>query len=196
MAMLLAFSIAVPLGLVAGFYRGWLDAVIARVTDVLLAFPFLILALGLGAILGPSPTTATLALGIAAIPGLTRITRAEALALREADFVPAAIASGAGGRTILVRHLLPNMAPTLIVQATALIPRIIIGEAALSFLGLGVQPPDSDWGGKVKENKDGIVFGIPAALIPAAAIAVLAISVNLVADWVLNRTTSLKGGRG
>ncbi len=68
--------------------------------------------------------------------------------------------------------------------------------SALSFLGLGVQPPDSDWGGMVKENKDGIVFGIPAALIPAAAIAVLAISVNLVADWVLNRTTSLKGGRG
>jgi peptide/nickel transport system permease protein len=134
LATLLALTIAVPLGLVAGFYRGWLDAVVARVTDVLLAFPFLILAIGLSAILGPSPTTATLALGIAAVPRLVRVTRAEALSLREADFVPAAIASGAGEWTILFRHLLPNMAPTLLVQATAMIPRVIIGEAALSFL--------------------------------------------------------------
>ena len=80
--------IAVPLGLLAGYYRGWLDAVVARVTDVLLAFPFLILAIGLAAILGPSLTTATIALGIAAVPGLIRITRGETLALREADFVP------------------------------------------------------------------------------------------------------------
>ena len=103
---------------------------------------------------------------------------------------------GFGTPRIMFRHILPNTLSPIFVIATVQIANAIISEAALSFLGLGVQPPEADWGGIVKENKDGIVYGIPAALIPAFAIATLAISVNLVADWVLNRTTSLKGGRG
>ncbi len=138
--------IAVPIGLVAGYYRGWVDTVIARLTDVLLAFPFLILAVGLAAILGPSLLNATIALGVAAMPGLIRITRGETLALREEDFVPAAVANGANDATIIFRHILPNMTSTLLVQATVTIPAAIIGEAVLSFLGLGVQPPTPSWG--------------------------------------------------
>ncbi len=139
LATMLALAVAVPLGLVAGYYRGWADSVIARATEVMLAFPFLILAIGLAAILGSSLTTATLALGIAAVPGLVRITRGETLALREAEFVPAAITSGAGDARIIFRHILPNMTNTLLVQATITIPRAIIGEATLSYLGLGVR---------------------------------------------------------
>src|SRR5207244_9215813 len=104
----LAMVIAVPIGIVAGYYRGWIDPVIARLTDVLLAFPFLVLAVGLAAILGPSLTNATLALGIGAVPGLIRISRGETLALREEDYVPAAIANGANDLAILARHTLPN----------------------------------------------------------------------------------------
>ena len=104
---LLAIVIAVPIGIIAGYYRGWIDPVIARLTDVLLAFPFLILAVGLAAILGPSLTNATLALGIGAVPGLIRIARGEALALREEDYVRAAVANGAGDR----RHPRPARAP-------------------------------------------------------------------------------------
>ena len=111
----LSLLIAVPIGLLAGYYRGWLDSVVARVTDVMLAFPFVILAIGLAAIMGPSLTTTTVALGIAGVPGLVRITRGETLALREADFVPAAVASGAGDATIVFRHILPNMSSTLLV---------------------------------------------------------------------------------
>src|SRR5207249_302047 len=110
---LLAMLIAVPIGMIAGYYRGWLDTVVARLTDVLLAFPFLILAVGFAAILGPSLLNATLALGIGAVPGLIRIARGEMLSLREEDYVPAAIANGAGDATIIFRHILPNMTSTL-----------------------------------------------------------------------------------
>ena len=122
---LLALAVAVPIGMVAGYYRGWVDTVIARITDVLLAFPFLILGVGLAAILGPSLLNATLALGIGAVPALVRIARGEMLSLREEDYVPAAIANGANDATIIFRHVLPNMTSTLIVQATVTIPQAI-----------------------------------------------------------------------
>jgi peptide/nickel transport system permease protein len=112
---LLAMVIAVPVGLVAGYYRGWVDPVVSRLTDVMLAFPFLILAVGLAAVLGPSLTNASIALAFAAAPVLIRVTRGETLALREEDYVRAAVANGASDTTILSRHILPNMTGTLIV---------------------------------------------------------------------------------
>ena len=112
------------------------------------------------------------------------------------DFVEAAKLRGEGRIWIIFREILPNALTPLVAELGLRFIFAVLFLSALSFLGLGVQPPDADWGGMVKENKEGIVFGIPAALIPAAAIAILAISVNLVADWILNRTTSLKGGRG
>jgi ABC-type dipeptide/oligopeptide/nickel transport system permease subunit len=182
LSTVLAMLVGVPLGLVAGYYRGWPDAVIARTTDVLLAFPFLILAIALAAMLGPSLKTSTLALGIAAVPGLIRITRGETLAVREADFVPAAIANGATDGTVIFRHILPNMSGTLLVQATTLIPRAIIGEATLSFLGLGVRPPTSSWGVMLDGAQPFVSQAPRLAVFPGLAIVLAALAFNLLGD--------------
>jgi peptide/nickel transport system permease protein len=181
-ATVLAMIVAVPIGLVAGYYRGKLDTVIARVTDVLLAFPFLILAVGLAAILGPSLLNATLALGIAAVPPLVRIARGETLALREEDYVRAAVANGAGDPTILGRHILPNMTSTLLVQATLTIPAAIIGEAVLSFLGLGVQPPTPSWGVMLNAAQPYLSQAPSLAVYPGLAIVITALAFNLLGD--------------
>jgi peptide/nickel transport system permease protein len=181
-ATVLAMAVAVPIGLIAGYYRGWVDTVIARVTDVLLAFPFLILAVGLAAILGPSLLNATLALGIAAVPPLVRIARGEALALREEDYVRAAVANGANDAVILGRHILPNMASTLLVQATLTIPAAIIGEAVLSFLGLGVQPPTPSWGVMLNAAQSWLSEAPSLAVYPGLAIVFVALAFNLLGD--------------
>jgi ABC-type dipeptide/oligopeptide/nickel transport system permease subunit len=182
LATLLAMVVAVPIGVVAGYYRGWIDTVIARLTDVLLAFPFLIVAVGLAAILGPSLTNATIALGIGAAPAVIRIARGEALALREEDFVRAAVANGASDVRILARHVLPNMLSTLIVQATVLIPAAIIGEAVLSFLGLGVQPPTPSWGVMLSDAQSYLQQAPRLALYPGIAIFACSLSFNLLGD--------------
>jgi peptide/nickel transport system permease protein len=181
-ATVLAMALAVPIGLVSGYYRGWVDTVIARVTDVLLAFPFLILAVGLAAILGPSLLNATLALGIAAVPPLVRIARGEALALREEDYVRAAVANGANDPVIVGRHILPNMASTLLVQATLTIPAAIIGEAVLSFLGLGVQPPTPSWGVMLNAAQPYLNEAPSLAVYPGLAIVIVALAFNLLGD--------------
>ena len=182
LATLLALAVAIPVGLIAGYYRGWVDPVIARLTDALLAFPFLILAVGLAAILGPSLKNAILALGIGAVPQLIRIARGEALALREEDYVRAAIANGASDFTILRRHILPNMMSTIIVQATVTIPILIIGEATLSFLGLGVQPPATSWGVQLRAAQDYLFDAPRLAVYPGVAIVVATLSFNLFGD--------------
>jgi peptide/nickel transport system permease protein len=182
LATLLAMVFAVPIGIFAGYYRGWFDAVVARVTDVLLAFPFLIVAVGLAAILGPSLTNATIALGIAAAPALIRIARGEALALREEDYVRAAVANGASDARIIFRHVLPNMSSTLIVQATVLIPSAIIGEAVLSFLGLGVQPPTPSWGVMLADAQSYLSEAPRLAIYPGIAIFLCSLSFNLLGD--------------
>jgi peptide/nickel transport system permease protein len=181
-ATVLAMAVAVPIGLVAGYYRGWIDAVIARVTDVLLAFPFLILAVGLAAILGPSLLNATLALGIAAVPALVRVARGEALALREEDYVRAAVANGANDPVILRRHILPNMTSTLLVQATLTIPAAIIGEAVLAFLGLGVQPPTPSWGVMLNAAQPWLGEAPWLAVYPGVAIVLAALAFNILGD--------------
>jgi peptide/nickel transport system permease protein len=181
-ATVLAMALAVPIGLTAGYYRGRIDSVIARVTDVLLAFPFLILAVGLAAIFGPSLLNATLALGIAAIPGLVRIARGETLALREEDYVRAAVANGANDAVILSRHILPNMTSTLLVQATLTIPAAIIGEAVLSFLGLGVQPPTPSWGVMLNAAQPWLNEAPWLAVYPGLAIVFAALAFNLLGD--------------
>jgi peptide/nickel transport system permease protein len=179
---LLALVIAVPIGLVAGYYRGWIDPVISRVTDVLLAFPFLILAVGLAAIFGPSLANATIALCVASVPLLIRVARGEALALREEDFVRAAVANGAGDRRILGRHIMPNMASTLIVQATVLIPTAIIGEAVLSYLGVGVQPPTPSWGVMLVDGQNFISQEPRLVILPGLCIFLATLSFNLLGD--------------
>jgi peptide/nickel transport system permease protein len=181
-ATVVAMVIAVPIGLVAGYYRGWVDTVIARLTDVLLAFPFLILAVGLAAIFGPSLLNATLALGIGAAPALIRVARGETFALREEDYVPAAIANGAGDATIIFKHILPNMTSTLLVQATVTIPGAIVGEAILSFLGLGVQPPTPSWGTMLEDAQSYLAQAPRLAVFPGLAIVVAALAFNVLGD--------------
>jgi len=178
----LAMAVGVPIGLVAGYYRGWIDPVISRLTDVVLAFPFLILAVGLAAILGPSLLNATIALGVGAAPILVRVARGEALALREEDYVRAAVANGAGDLTILFRHIVPNMASTLLVQATVTIPTAIIGEAVLSFLGLGVQPPTPSWGVMLADAQSYLSQAPRLAVYPGLAIFLCSLSFNLLGD--------------
>jgi peptide/nickel transport system permease protein len=182
LATLLAMAIAVPIGLVAGYYRGWIDPVIARLTDVLLAFPFLIVAVGLAAILGPSLRNATIALGVGAVPPLIRVARGEALSLSEEDYVRAAIANGASDARILAKHIFPNMLSTIIVQATVTIPAAIIGEAVLSFLGLGVQSPSTSWGVMLSDAKDFLTTAPRLSVYPGLAIFFCSLSFNLLGD--------------
>jgi ABC-type dipeptide/oligopeptide/nickel transport system permease subunit len=149
---------------------------------VLLSFPFVILAVGLAAILGPSLLNATLAIGIGAVPIFIRIARGETLALREEDYVPAAIANGASDATIIFRHILPNMTSTLIVQATVTIPTAIIGEAVLSFLGLGVQPPQTSWGVMLETAQDQLANAPRLAVFPGIALVLVVLAFNVLGD--------------
>lgn len=182
LATLLGAVVAIPIGLVSGYFRGWLDPIVMRVNDVVLSFPFLVLAVGLAAILGPSLTNATIALAVGQLPVFLRISRAETLGLREQDYVKAAIVNGASTRTILFRHILPHTLSPLVVQATVAIPAAIIGAAVLSFLGLGVQPPTPAWGAMLSEAQSYIAQAPWFAVIPGAAIAITTLSFNLLGD--------------
>jgi peptide/nickel transport system permease protein len=181
-SILLAIAIGVPSGLVAGFYRGGLDQVLMRITDAWLAFPFLILAIGLVTILGPSLTNATLAIGLGATPTYVRLTRGLVLATREEDYVQGARALGAGDVRLMARHIVPNIASAILVQATVSIPTAIIAEAVLSFLGLGVQPPAPSWGTMLNAAQQFLEQAPWMALWPGLAIFTVALSFNLAGD--------------
>jgi len=196
LATALSFSLGAILGLTAAVFGGWVDQVMSRAIDLLMAIPTLIFALVVLSVLPTTITTLILVMGVLDSTRVFRLSRAVAVDINVMDFVEAARLRGEGRVWIIFREILPNALSPLVAELGLRFIFAVLFLSALSFLGLGVQPPEADWGGMVKENKDGIIFGIPAALIPAAAIAILAISVNLVADWVLNRTTDLKGGRG
>ncbi|MFD4694216.1 ABC transporter permease [Streptomyces sp. NPDC058463] len=181
-AVVLAFVIGVPLGLIGGYYGKFADGAISRLTDTMLAFPFLVLAVGLAAILGPSLTNATIAIGISQIPAVIRITRAETLRLKHVDYVAAAVANGGGDGTVLFRHILPNATSALIVQATVGIPAAIIGEALLSFLGLGVQPPDPSLGVMLSGAQSFLAPAPWLAVFPGLAIVAATLAFNLLGD--------------
>jgi peptide/nickel transport system permease protein len=182
LAVAIAMAVAVPLGLLAGYYRRFFDPVVSRFTDLLLAFPFLVLAVGVAAILGPSLTNATIAIGIAEIPLILRVVRGETISLREEDYVEAATANGASDLVILGRHILPNALSALIVQATVAIPVAIIDEAILSFLGLGVQPPTPSLGVMLASAQQFITQAPWLAVLPGVAIVLAALSFNLMGD--------------
>lgn len=179
---LLVVAVAVPLGLLAGYYRGWTDMLIARLVDVLLAFPYVIIAVGVAVTLGPSLATVVLVLTFAELPWLIRIIRGEVLALREYDYVASAVLDGAGDATILFRHILPNLISPLLVQATLLIPYGILGEALLSFLGLGVRPPTVTWGVMIASAQSYVQQDPALAVVPGVAIALVTFSFNLLGD--------------
>ena len=195
-ATFLSFTLGSVLGLTAAVIGGWLDQLMSRFVDLLMSIPTLIFALVVLSVLPANLITLILVMGILDSTRVYRLSRAVAVDINVMDFVEAAKLRGEGRLWIIFREILPNALSPLVAELGLRFIFQVLFLSSLSFLGLGIQPPEADWGGMVKENKDGIVFGIPAALIPAAAIALLAISVNLVADWILNRTTDLKGGRG
>ncbi|RWC43480.1 ABC transporter permease [Mesorhizobium sp.] len=196
LATALSFSLGAILGFSAAVFGGWFDTLLSRLVDLLMSIPTLIMALVVLSVLPSNLVTLILVMGILDSTRVYRLSRAVAVDINVMDYVEAAKLRGEGSGWIIFREILPNALSPLVSELGLRFIYAVLFLSTLSFLGLGVQPPDADWGGMVKENKDGIVFGIGAALIPAAAIAALAISVNLVADWILNRTTSLKGGRG
>jgi peptide/nickel transport system permease protein len=181
LAIALSLLVGVPLGLAAGFYR-IVDRIVSRFADTLLAFPFLVFAVGLAAIIGPSLFTATTAIGIAGIPAIIRVMRGETLRLRGLDFVSGAVADGASDLVLLRRHILPNAMNTLIVQATVAAPAAIIGEAVLSFLGLGIRPPAPSLGVMLSAAQPLFRQGPWLAVIPGVCILVVTLSLNLLGD--------------
>ncbi len=181
LAVFTALAVGVPLGLVAGYFRA-ADAVISRLTDLMLAFPFLILAVGLAAISGGSLRNAAVAIGISQIPGVIRVVRSDALRLKSLDFVAAAIVDGASDLWVLRRHVLPNATSVVLVQATVAIPAAILGEAVLSFLGLGIQPPEPSLGTMLANAQQFAARAPWAAVLPGLTIMVLALAFNVFGD--------------
>jgi peptide/nickel transport system permease protein len=181
LAVATALLIGVPLGLAAGYFRR-ADAVISRFTDLLLAFPFLILAVGLAAIRGASLGNAAMAIGIAQIPGVIRVVRSDTLRLKSLDFVSAAVVDGAGDLWVLARHVLPNASSVILVQATVAIPAAILGEAVLSFLGLGIQPPAPSLGTMLATAQQFAARAPWAAILPGLAIMIIALAFNVFGD--------------
>ena len=170
------------LGLLAAFYGGLLRTTILGVVDAMLAFPALVFALGLTSLLGPSLRNVTLALGILAIPAFARIARANALPLLEREFVLAARAAGASNLYIILREILPNMVMALITYALTIVAIMIVAESALSFLGVGVPPPMSSWGGMIADGREALERAPHISLIPAAAMFLTVLSLNLLGD--------------
>ncbi|MGC1259142.1 ABC transporter permease [Jannaschia helgolandensis] len=178
----IAVLVGVPFGLVAGYFGGWIDAVISRVTEALLAVPFLILAIALAAFLGPSLTNAMIAIGISATPIFIRLTRGQVISVKVEDYVDSARAIGLPTRMILSRYILPNVAAPILVQATLTIATAIIAEASLSFLGLGQQPPAPSWGSMLNTAKNFLNQAPWMALWPGISIFLVVLGFNLLGD--------------
>ena len=178
----IALAIGVPIGLLAGYVGGWLDAVIGRMTDAMLACPFLILAIALAAFLGPSLANVMIAIGITATPIIVRLTRGQVMATKVEDYIEAARALGNPHLRVALRHVFPNVVPPLLVQVTLSIAGAIIAEAALSFLGLGQQPPAPSWGVMLFTSQRFFETSPWMAIWPGAAIFVTVLAFNLFGD--------------
>jgi peptide/nickel transport system permease protein len=183
----LSLAIGAPLGAVAGYAGGLLDDLLMRATDVLLAFPGILLAIFITAVLGPSLDNVILALCATGWTGYARLARAQVRALRERDFVQAARALGASPARIVFRHLLPNAAGPLIVQATFGLPAAILAEASLSYLGLGAPPGTPSWGALVDQGTQYLLVAPHLALFPGLAIALCVLSFNGLGDALRDR---------
>ncbi|MBT9372889.1 ABC transporter permease [Rhizobium sp. CSW-27] len=181
-SVVIAVVIGVPFGMLAGYFGGWVDLVISRITEALLAMPFLIMAIALAAFLGPSLTNAMIAIGLTAMPIFVRLTRGQVLAVKQEDYVEGARSVGLGHVDIMVRYILPNVTAPIIVQATLTVATAIIAEASLSFLGLGQQPPAASWGSMLNVAKNFLSQAPWMAMWPGAAIFLVVIGFNLLGD--------------
>jgi peptide/nickel transport system permease protein len=181
-AVAIGMGAGVALGTAGGWVGGWLDEAAMRVTDAIYGFPAVLSALLVTAAFGPGMLIAMVAVGIAYVPVFARLTRANILTLREQDFVLAARALGVSDRAIVGRHVLPNTVSPLIVQATISFPLAILAEAALSYLGLGTQPPHPSWGLMLREAQSFLALAPWFAIFPGAAIALAVLGFNLLGD--------------
>ncbi|POO55443.1 ABC transporter permease [Agrobacterium rosae] len=178
----IAVLLGVPFGLISGYFGGWVDQVISRVTEAFLAMPFLIMAIALAAFLGPSLTNAMIAIGLSAMPIFVRLTRSQALSVKTEDYIEGARSIGLGHGDIMLRYILPNIVPPIIVQATLTVATAIIAEASLSFLGLGQQAPAPSWGSMLNVAKNFLTQAPWMAMWPGAAIFSVVIGFNLLGD--------------
>jgi peptide/nickel transport system permease protein len=178
----IAMSLGVPLGLIAGYFGGIVDAVISRATEALLSCPFLVLAIALGAFLGPSLGNAMIAIGLSAMPIFIRLTRGQVQAVRAEDYIEGARAIGLPDRWIILRYVLPNVLSPIVVQATLAIAAAIIAEASLSFLGLGQQPPAPSWGAMLNTAKNYLEQAPWMSMSPGIAIFLTVLGFNLLGD--------------
>ncbi|MGO4667320.1 ABC transporter permease [Bosea sp. 2RAB26] len=182
LSVAIALVFGVPFGLIAGYFGGVVDIVISRLTDALLACPFLVLAIALAAFLGPSLQNAMMAIGISAMPIFVRLARGQTLIVREEDYVSAVVSLGASHRKVIISHILPNIMPPLVVQATLTTAIAVLAEASLAFLGLGQAPPDPSWGSMLDAARQFLVDAPWMAIWPGLAIVVVVIGFNLLGD--------------
>ena len=195
-AVLLSILIGLPIGVLAGYYRGWTDHALMRLVETLLSFPALLLALTISAVLGPNERNTILAIGIAFAPYLARIVRGETLRVIALPFIEAARSQGATDWRIVRLHVLPNIMAPLIVQATISVAFAILAEAGLSFLGLGTQPPTPSWGLMIQASRDYLDIAPWTALVPGVAIATTVLGLNMLGDVlrdVLDPTMAVEG---
>jgi peptide/nickel transport system permease protein len=178
----LAMTIGVVFGLLGGYYKGWVETVLMRLTDIMMAFPYILLAIAIVAGLGPGLRNAMLAIGIVGFPLYARLVRGVVLSIREREFVEAARALGATDRLILGRHILPHLVSPLVVTFSLDIGAKILATAGLSFLGLGTQPPTADWGSMLATGRTFVILSPHVVLLPGLAIFVITLALNLVGD--------------
>lgn len=184
LAVILAGSIGVTLGLFTGYYGGIVDGIVMRLAEIQLAFPFILLVILVVGAIGPSVPNLVLVLGMSGWILYARVVRGQVLAIREMEFIVAARCLGIANRSILMRHVLPNAFSPVIVVATFAAAQVIIAEAALSFLGLGIQPPDASWGGMLSDSRAYLTVDSWLALMPGLAIMIAVVGLNLLGDWL------------
>ncbi len=180
----IATAVGVIAGLVSGYAGGWVEAVIMRATDVLLAFPTLILAVAIVGVLGPNLNNATLAIAIAALPRFARIVRAETVRFKAAEFIEAAVSVGVRDRNIVLRHILPNTAGLIVVQFALSVAAAILNEASLGFLGLGVQPPTPSWGSMLRAGYPFVAQAPWIAVASGMAVSITVLASTLLGDAI------------
>ncbi|HLN14474.1 MAG TPA: ABC transporter permease [bacterium] len=183
-AVLAAGAIGCALGLASGYFGGWIDAVVMRLADVQLSFPFLLLALTLNAVIGSGLRNVIVSLVLAGWPMYARVVRGEILTLVRREYVQAAVATGARSRQVIWRHVLPNVAGSIVVTSVSQISQVMVAEATISFLGFGVQLPTPSWGSMVGEQRDYVTMAWWLTTFPGAALAFTVLGVNLTGDWL------------
>lgn len=181
-AVAISILIGLPLGIFAGYFTGWADHVLMRLVDTLLSFPAILLALAISAVLGPNLQNTIFAIGVAFAPYLARIVRGETLKVSSLPYIEAARSQGASSLRIIGRHVLPNVMPPVIVQATISIAFAILAEAGLSFLGLGTQPPTPSWGLMIQASRDYLDVAPWTALVPGIAVGLTVLGLNMLGD--------------